>query len=227
MKIHDQNGYRIINLTDGNKISDAVLLINESKADGINFNFICNYPSDIHLLRNAHEIKCVTINDYSWDFDYSAIYQLKNLESLSIYTSDKKEIDYSKFPLLKRTAIFWRPKAKSLFKCKGLESLFIGKFRDTDLTNISALQNLTYLRINTGSVQSLKGIESLIKLEELYLMQVTNLKSIKGIDALNNLKLLRIDNCRNITDIHRIAGLDRSINVDIIGTTPKFISNSD
>ena len=40
MKIIKINGFKVINLTDGSKIKNAVKLINKNKAGGINFNYI-------------------------------------------------------------------------------------------------------------------------------------------------------------------------------------------
>lgn len=220
VEILEQDGYRIVQLNDGTMLTDAVDLINRRRADGINLNFIRNFPKDVDLLRSAKGIKNITINDYSWDFDYSVIHSLTTLECLSVYTTDKNEIDYSKFPNLKSTALFWRPKAESLFNCKSLEQLFLGKFRDVDLSRISGLENLKKLRLNTGSVRSLHGIENLINLEELLLMQVTKLQSIQCVEFLPHLRLLHIDNCKSIADIHRVTSLQGKVDVQIYGTTP-------
>ena len=48
-------------------------------------------------------IKWLTVNDYppSSKYDYTIIHKLEMIEHLSIYTNDKKEIEYSKFPNLK------------------------------------------------------------------------------------------------------------------------------
>lgn len=48
MEIFKQNNYNIVNLTDGLCIKDAVKLIINKQADGINFNFIKNFPADIN-----------------------------------------------------------------------------------------------------------------------------------------------------------------------------------
>jgi len=220
MEILDQNGYRVVQLNDGTKLTDAIDLINRRRADGINLNFICNFPKDVDLLSSAEGIKSITINDYSWDFDYSIIHSLTTLECLSVYTTDKNEIDYSKFPNLKSTALFWRPRAESLFNCKSLEQLFLGKFSDMNLSRISGLRNLKHLRLNTGTVQNLHGIENLVNLEELLLMQVTKLQSIQGVESLPNLRSLHIDNCKSIVDIYKVTQLQGKPDVQIYGTTP-------
>ncbi len=222
MEILKRDNYNIIHLTDGQAMHQAVKFISDNKADGINFNFTKNFPSDINELKSARQTKYIQINDYSWDFDYSAINTLDKLEHLSVYTTDKKEINFSHFPDLKSTAIFWRPKADSLFNCLGLEHLFLGKYSDTDLSRLSKLTNLKYLRINTGSVRQLKGIENLKSIETLMLMQATKLEDLSGIEHLTNLTKLRIDNCKNIQNIGLIKKLNNIQTLEIAGTTPEL-----
>jgi len=221
MKVSQKDSYNIISLWDGQKINDAVQLIKDGKADGINFNFTENFPKDLNEIKSAQQIKFVQINGYSWDFDYSAINELNNIEELLIYTTDKREINFASFPNLKRTAIFWRPKADSLFECTGLERLFLGKYSYPDLSRLSKLTNLRYLRINTGSVQHLKGIENLKNLETLMLMQVTKLEDLAGIESLTKLNKLQIDNCKNIKNIDLVKKLDTIKSLTIVGTTPR------
>ncbi len=220
MQILTQNNYTIINLTDGKLMPEAVKLINKKRADGINFNFIKKFPAHINEIGLASNIKYIQINDYSWDFDYSAINNLVKLEHLSVYTTDKKEINFSNFPFLKSAALFWRAAAHSLFKCINLERLFIGKYNQQDLSKFEFLNNLKYLRINTGSVKTLKGIEKLQNLETLLIMQATKLEDLTGIENLPNLRHLRIDNCKNINNMNIVADLKDLTTLEIVGTTP-------
>ncbi len=220
MEILKRDTYNIIHLTDGQSINQAIKLIVDNKADGINFNFTKNFPLNINEIKSARQIKYIQINDYSWDYDYSAIHTLGKLEHLSIFTTDKKEINFSFFPDLKSTAIFWRPKADSLFNCIGLENLFLGNYSETDLSRLSALTNLKYLRINTGNIRQLKGIENLKNIETLMLMQATKLEDLSGIESLKNLTRLRIDNCKNIQNIDLLKNLSNIKTLEIAGTTP-------
>jgi hypothetical protein len=224
MEILKQDDYRIIHLTDGELIPEAVNLINNDKADGINFNFIRNFPLDINGLKNARGIKSIQINDYppSWDFDYSIINDLTSLERLYVYTTDKKEINFQNYPYLKEVALYWRPKAKSIYLCSNLQGLFIGKYTEKDLLKFELLNNLDYIRVNTGSINSLNGIEALQNLSILMLMQVTSLTDISGIDKLPRLDKLVIDNCRNIKNINLVKNCKSVTKLNIVGTTPKI-----
>ncbi len=223
MEILRQNDYNIIHLTDGQLILDAVRLIKDKKADGINFNFTKNFPTDIDQIKQATDIKYIQINDYSWDFDYSAINDLSKLEHLSIYTTDKKEVNFSNWLLLKSVVLFWRPKANSLFESVNLEKLFLGKYSDPDLSKFEHLRNLKYLRINTGSVKTLKGIDKLQNLETLFLIQTSKLEELDGIEKLPKLKHLRFDNCRNVKNIEIVATMKNITTLDVLGTTPKLV----
>lgn len=224
MEILQQENYRIIHLTDGKLIKDAVKLINAGRADGVNVNFVWNYIHHLNEMKSAPSTKYISIRDYGPDFelDYSAIYSLSKLESLSIYTSDRQEINYQHFPILHSTALFWRPKAKSLYQCTSLETLFLGKYSEPDLTKLESLTNMTYLRINTGSVKRLQGIEKLQNLTTLLLTQATRLEDLTGIEQLPNLRYLTIDNCRNIKNIQLLNEMSQTVNIKIQGTTPRL-----
>lgn len=221
LDILKQGDYRIVHLTDGELLSDAVKLIDKGKADGINLNYIKNWRTDLEPLRNSQTIKCLTVNDYppSMNYDYSAVQTLTNLQHLSISTTDKKEIDFSVFPVLTSVALTWRPRAKSLFHCFQLQRLFLNRYNGQDLRELSQLKNLKFLRINLGSIVSLAGLEEIAGLEELMLMQVTKLEDIDAITTLKHLKRLRIDNCKSVKNMNAVKAMNIP-KVDIVGTTP-------
>lgn len=220
MEIMRDHGLRIIHLTDGKEHQLAVKLINSGKADGINLNYIRNRPDSLEFLANCPRIRALTVNPLI--ADYSIINTLSNLEELSVYTDDRKEIRFDQLPNLREVAIFWRPRAKSLFECSRLERLFLGKYRGHDLLHLAKLTNLRYLRVNTGSVKSLAGISNLLKLEVVYLALIPSLHSIDGLQFLPNLKELIIDDCKNIGDIATIKKLPPKVKVRLEGSTPKI-----
>src|SRR5262245_42748528 len=107
LDILHQGDFRIVHLTDGELLNEAIKLIDKGKADGINLNYIRNWRTDLEPLRNSRTIRCLVVNDYppSMQYDYSAIHSLPNLEHLSVNTTDKKEIDFSVFPFLTSVAL--------------------------------------------------------------------------------------------------------------------------
>ena len=221
LDILHQGAFRIVHLTDGEFLNEAVKLIDKGKADGINLNYIKNWRTDLEPLRNSQTIKCLVVNDYppSMQYDYSAVQTLTNLQHLSINTTDKKEIDFSVFPVLTSVALTWRPKAKSLFRCVQLQRLFLNRYTGQDLTELSNLKNLKFLRINLGSVTSLSGLKEITGLDELMLMQVTKLEYIEDILTLKHLKRLRIDNCKRVKNINAVKTMNIP-KLEIVGTTP-------
>ncbi|SHF69230.1 leucine-rich repeat domain-containing protein [Flavisolibacter ginsengisoli] len=221
LDILQQDDYKIIHLTDGELLSEAVKLIDKGKADGINLNYIRNWRTDLEPLRNSKTIKCLAVNDYppSMQYDYSAVQTLTNLQHLSINTTDKKEIDFSAFPFLTSVALTWRPKAKSLFSCVQLQRLFLYRYTGQDLTELSSLKNLKFLRVNLGLVISLRGLKEITTLEELMLMQTTKLEDIEDLLTLKHLKRLRIDNCKRVRNIRAVKRMNIP-KLEIVGTTP-------
>jgi hypothetical protein len=221
LDILQQGDYKIVHLTDGELLSEAVKLIDKGKADGINLNYIRNWRTDLEPLRNSKTIKCLAVNDYppSMQYDYSAVQTLTNLQHLSINTTDKKEIDFSAFPFLTSVALTWRPKAKSLLSCVQLQRLFLNRYTGQDLTELSSLKNLKFLRVNLGSVISLRGLKEITTLEELMLMQTTKLEDIEDLLTLKHLKRLRIDNCKRVRNISAVKRMNIP-KLEIVGTTP-------
>ncbi len=220
-KILHQGDYKIVQLTDGELLTEAIQLIDKGSANGINLNYINNWRTDLVPLINSQTIKCLIINDYppSMEYDYSAIHSLRNLQHLSINTTDNNEIDFTVFPFLTSVSLTWRPKAKSIFKCVQLQKLFLNRYTGQDLSKLSQLKKLVFLRINLGSVFSLKGVEEIIGLEELMLMQATKLEDIVDILKLSHLKCLRIDNCKRVKNINAVKKMNIP-KLEIVGTTP-------
>jgi hypothetical protein len=221
LEIIHYGDFKVVHLTDGDLLKEALILTDKGKADGIYLNYIWNWRTDLEPLRNSLSIKCIVVNDYpkSMQYDYSAIHSLRNLEHLSVNTTDKKDINFSVFPSLKSVALTWRPKAKSLFKCVQLQRLFLNRYTGTDLTELSELKNLRFLRINLGSVVSLEGLADTVGLEELMLMQNTKLEEITAILGLKHLKRIRIDNCKHVKNIDALRKM-KIPKLEIVGTTP-------
>lgn len=212
------DGYTVLGVDDGDKIAHAVDMVNAGEVDGLNFTFTKNLPLTLGEIRRAHRLKYIQINHAA---DHSAVENLSTLESLSLYTGDRSSLDFSHLHQLKKVAIFWRPKAASLFACYGLESLFLGKYRAPDLRGLQGLTSLRALRLNTGSVRSLTGIERLTQLTSLQLMQVRGLEDLAGVELLQNLRHLTIVNCKDIRNIERLGRLTNLETLRLGGRTPE------
>tara|TARA_R110000868_G_scaffold410609_1_gene699233 strand:+ start:28 stop:741 length:714 start_codon:yes stop_codon:yes gene_type:complete len=224
LKMHISNnrisGLSFVDVQDGNNLPLAVDKVKRNEVDGIGLNLIRNWPkTDINVISSCPNIKFLYIH-YA-PFDYSVVNELENIVQLGIDTDDRNEIVFSNKPRLRNVSLHWRAKAKSLFECRQLEDLWMGKYNGKNLSDFENLSNLKSLRINTGSISSLNGIENLSKLENLYLAQVTKLEDISAIENLKNLKSLTINNCKKIKNIEVINSLKNIDIVNIMGTTPK------
>lgn len=216
------SGLNFVSVLDRHDLPAAVKMVKNNEVDGIAFNFIKNWPeNDIDIIADCPNIKFLYIH-YA-PFDYSVINKLENLVQLGIDNDDRNEIIFTNKPNLKYVSLFWRTKAKSLFECRQLENLWIGKYNGMDLNEFKNFSKLNTLRINTGSIVKLTGIEKLINLQNLYLAQTNKLVDISGLDTLSNLKLLTIDNCKRIENIDIIQNLINLQYLDIMGTTPKIL----
>ncbi len=198
----------------------AVEMVNSNQVDGIGLSFIKSWPSkDINIISKCPNIKFLWID--CAPFDYSVVNEFENLIQLGVMTNDRNEIIFSNKTKLLSAELYWRPKAKSLFECGQLEDLWIGKYNGKDLMDFKNFLNLKSLRVNTGSITKLDGIEKLSQLEKLYLAQTTKLEDISGIESLTKLKSLTIDNCKQIKNIEIINQLKNLESISIMGTTPK------
>ncbi len=213
-------GLSFVDVQDDNDLPLAVKMVKRNEVDGIALSFIKNWPeNDVDIISECPNIKFLFIH-YA-PFNFSVVNQLKNLVQLGIDNDDRDEIIFSNKPELRSVFVNWRPKRKSLFKCTQLEDLWIGKYTGKNLSLFKNFSNLKSLRINTGSITSLEGIENLTSLENLYLAQTTKLEDISAIQSLSNLKSLTIHNCKRLKNIELVNKLSNLEYLNIMGTTPK------
>jgi len=147
---------------------------------------------------------------FRYDQDYSFLSDLSQLEHLSIGPSFPMEnsIDLSHQVNLKYLSLQWRKnRINRLEACQNLEDLCLVEFKNTDLNLISTLKKIVRLRIKTGSMKSLDGIENLGKLEVLEIGNCRSLRSISHLDGLGALQWVRVESCRKIQDLDGLSNL--------------------
>jgi len=164
---------------------------------------------------------------FRYDQDYSFLCDLPQLEHLSIGPSFPMEnsIDLSYQGNLKYLSLQWRKnRINGLGACQNLEDLCLVEFKNNDLSFISTLRKIVRLRIKTGSMRSLDGIENLNKLEELEVGNCRSLSSIKHLNGLENLRSLKIESCHKIYDYGELSDLPLLSTFKLIncGETPDF-----
>ena len=141
------------------------------------------------------------------DYDFGVLQDLAKLKKLSISTDGSNEINLSNLHELGYLSIKWRKKITGLENCTKLSSLTLIEFKERDLQKIQGLTNLVELRIKTGTIENLSGAEKLMNLQSLNLGNCKKLQSIKAINHLLNLKELYLDACPNINDYDEVTDL--------------------
>ena len=220
MHIRDLDGYKVVSPTDGQDLQKAIEIINSGKANGLLVHFTKNWPKNLETLKGLNNP--LYLNVQFFPGDYSAIHNLQSLETLNIFAVGGAKVDYSCFPALKKTALEWHKSSKSLFSVSQLESLYLGKYSGKDLAEFRNFKKLKYLRLNTGSVVTLGGIDELKSLESLYLAQVTKLIDLSPMTKMTKIEHLTIDNCAKIATWGKIDFYNHIKDLHIRGTTPKI-----
>lgn len=197
-----------IYVSQDNIKSDMVFLL-KNNIKGIIISNDNDYLLDnIDFLKEYDFIELVIISAYK-KLDYSGINHLRNLKVLSINTlyKDNQEINFDKFPNLIDCRFTWRVKAKSLFNCSSLQYLGISSYKGKNLENFNKLINLKTLSIGQSSIETLGGLNKLIKLENLDLYNNRKLINFEGIINFSTLKSFSIDSCKGLNNINEISTL--------------------
>lgn len=113
------------------------------------------------------------------------IYSLPHLEEI---TSTNQNIDYSRFPKLRRIgAELSNHSYETLSEVTTLESVSItNNFKEKDVTIFSNNINLRFLTLRGSKITSLKGLENFEKLEALHLFHNKYITSLEGIVEKHN-----------------------------------------
>jgi hypothetical protein len=118
------------------------------------------------------------------------------------------EIDVSRLTNVRYLSIQWATnRIVGLDRCIQLQDLTLVEFPKSDLSVIVGLVNLVRLRIKTGSMKSLAGVEELTKLEVLELGNCRDLLSIGQVSGLGRIQSIRIESCRKIQDLNSVHDL--------------------
>ena len=160
------------------------------------------------LLFAVPHLEAFEIIDWKID-DITPIHYLPKLKSLKVSTYCKTEIDFLRFPDLEECSLQWRAKAKSLFKCKDLRTLFLNRYTGQDTASFSGLVGLQSLSLANSPVRDLDGLRTLKRLSFLGLYRLRKLESISGLSDLTSLETLELNVCRRVRNIDGIVKLHR------------------
>lgn len=176
---------------NSNNINDNITdLENECDINTIRITSHDYKLDNLDFLKNSDFTKIRAINILSDSVkNIEGIYSLPHLEEI---TSTNQNIDYSRFPKLRRIgaelSLF---SYKSLSELTTLENITItNNFKEKDVSIFSKNTNLKYLMLRGSKITSLKGLENFNKLECLHLFHNKHITSLEGITGGHN-KTLR------------------------------------
>jgi len=140
-----------------------------------------------------------------WIDDLTPLYDLRErLKSLQLLVAPGATLDLSRLPGLTSLSADWPTVEESLHTATELEDLYLGHFKERDLTPLSPLQSLRRLRMkDRPALTSLAGLDELVSLRSLTIAEgrrltdITNLSGVVG----RQLEALNLDNCRRLDDL--------------------------
>ena len=189
--------------------SELAEYISRHEIRELELNYAKGWKGDeISFLSAIPHLEAFKIIDWKIN-DISPIHYLPRLKTLKVSTYCKTEIDFLRFPDLEECGLQWRAKAKSLFKCRGLRTLFLNRYSGNDTSSFSGLVGLQSLTLANCPVRDLDGLRTLKQLSFLSLHRLRKLESISGLTELTNLETLELNFCRAIRSIHGIVKLHR------------------
>lgn len=148
---------------------NTIRLTDDYKLDHL--DFLKNY--DFSKIRSIN-----ILSDYVKNID--GIYSLPHLEEI---TSTNQNIDYTRFPNLRRIGAELSDFSyETLADLTTLEDVSISNnFKEKDITIFSKNEGLKFLMLRGSKITSLKGLENFKKLEALHLFHNKYITSLEGI----------------------------------------------
>ena len=162
--------------------------------------------ADLSFLAELTELKSFKIIDFHIK-DISPVHLLPDLRQLDVSTYCATELQFSAFQRLESCGLEWRSKAKSIFDCTTLKSLFINKYKGKDVRSFAKLTNLESLALLNAPIENIREVSGLKKLRSLRLGLLRCLSSLTGLESLENLEELDINTCRGFQSIEEIGAL--------------------
>ncbi|WP_439875714.1 hypothetical protein ACSLGG_09255 [Bacillus mycoides] len=185
-----------------NRLDEYVDFINTNNFTNVYINDFRYSMDHIDFLERCPQIEALQIGS-TCITDYSALYKLKNLKSLSLEEPPVplKLTALESFTNLEELYIQWNKNITGFESCPNLKELYIWKYKpkQKNLEELISLQKLEKLRITQGNINSLKGCRAFPKLKHLELNYLRNLEHIDEIENnASTLKYVEFDHCSNM-----------------------------
>ena len=139
--------------------------------------------------------------------DLSPVADLVGLERLNLSCHSRRPVDFSGLQRLQSCSMNWFPGGETVFRCKGLESLYLDGAKEAQLAGINELRSLKRLTIANSDLRSLAAIDGPFQLEKLELLNCRKLTQIDELDRFERLKWLVIGGSKVIQDFAPVAGI--------------------
>lgn len=200
------------------KIADIIrgegikaLYLNAAKGwSGIDYSFLAQLPQleELHILTGEATTGLSSISD------------IESLQQLSLTCMGKETLDFSRLSQLEEVYLYWWKGASSIFQCASLKDLYVDRCLLTDydeLGNLKRLKNLTVANSRICSLDMLRSLRQLIKLQ---LLNCRKVEDFSPIESLQELKWLTIEGCKNLSSLEFVEKLGalEVLNVSSSGT---------
>ncbi len=170
--------------------------------------------TDLSFLESMPYLRGIQI--YHWDVkDLRPLLALSELQLLGFTCLFTKGPDFSAFEKLQYLLFTWRPKAKSVFDCKGLLYLNIDGYPYEELQSVKHMTRLDRLSLSSRKLTSLSGIEHLESLNSLELVYCSQLRSVDGIERCGQLQNVELHCCKKVNDISSFLSLKHLKTLDM------------
>lgn len=202
---------------------EHIKLINEQKIEKVII-----FSDEIDFINQCAELKHVSIKPAEISgngFDYSPLYSMKNLLSVSCTTEYgrilelKTKVDYSMMQSKLQKISVDGNGHMNFNQLPELRSLIVSSYNGVSLDEYFRSSCLDTLNLTTCRIKNLDGIGKSQRMQCLYLAYNRSLSDISALrDVKDTLKLLRIENCAKIKDFSVLGELQQLELLDLSGT---------
>jgi len=182
---------------------------------------------DIDFITKCPSLKYIRIkpaDNAGNNFDYSPLYRMPQIRSLSCATSygDKFEfstsLDYSRIKGLECVSVSGNGH-DNYNSIEGMKTIRVSGYKAHDLTNMFSSTVLDSLMIIQSKIKTLDGLQKSQNMQCLYLYYNRGLSDISSLRKIKHtIKALKIENCPKIEDFSVLAELENIEFLDLRGS---------
>ncbi|MGB0431688.1 MAG: hypothetical protein ACPGLV_14535 [Bacteroidia bacterium] len=209
MQIIETSFKTFLSLNSKSNLEDAIRTYNPDLHDvRLNGHFENSFLKKFtHIFKG---IKRLSLHNWA-PIEYDFLYQLKNLEELSLQTF-MTPIDFNiiseNLCQLNKLSISWNEaNIKNFNSLSNVIELYISNSKDKDLTFLTGMPRLKKVRMDQPKIKNLNGIDKLQCLEMALFGGAKSLSDVSAIKHCENLKFLEFDTCPKVNDLSPLSKL--------------------